>query len=451
MQSQTRKNVLGAIIFTIIGMGFGAFIVNNEEFSIPFDIRSTTAHFDTDRLARIDTYMEEAVKNDMMVGGLAVLMQHGKIIYSGKWGHRDRAANAPMTEDTIFRIYSMSKPITSVAIMILVEEGKIRLDAPVATYIPSFANITVHDTAICKSPTQKICPRLAKRAPTVRDLLTHSAGLTYGMFSNPDTPVDAIYRKHGWFARPDLTLEKFTHELAKIPLVLEPASLWHYSIATDVLGRLVEVASNMEFEAFLQTRIFIPLGMKDSGFAIPSESHSRFAQLYTPKGINTERLVRDGFAAAGTPKKGLDVADPLLSQAYIKGTQFKGGGGGMVSTIYDYLRFAQMLLNGGTLDGIRILSPETVALMTRDSLGADKTQKLGAGWGFGLGFGVVTDAGLAAEAMPDGSYTWGGAAGTIFWNDPQNNLIGIFMTQSLPHISPLREQIRVLTYQALVH
>lgn len=450
-----QANFFGALFFLIFGGLIGAVLVGQRDqlpVSLGLSGASAEKSFDTGRLARIDDYMNQAVADDVMVGGMAKILHRGKVVYDQKWGYRDREAKVRMRDDTIFRIYSMSKPITSAAVMILVEEGAIRLDAPIGDYIPSLAALKVHDPRRCKAGKQaseQFCPRVPERQPTIRDLLTHSAGFSYGISSTFPNPVDSSYRKADWFNRPDLTLEQFVGELSRIPLLLEPGEQWFYSIATDVLGRVVEVASGMEFAAFLRTRIFAPLAMHDTSFTIDPDKIGRLAQLYTPKAIEFSKLIENGFTnVTGGP--GLDVAVVPLSAGYVMGSKFKSGGGGLLSTTDDYLRFAQMIHNGGVLEGVRILSPQSVLLMSHDNLGDTKTAELGAGLGFGLGFGVITDAAQATSFLPTATYSWGGAAGTVFWIDPTNDIIAIFMTQSLPHISPLREQIQVLIYQALV-
>jgi CubicO group peptidase (beta-lactamase class C family) len=364
-----------------------------------------------------------------------------------------------MTMDTIFRIYSMSKPITGVALMILYEEGKFFLNDPVAKYIPELANLEVAlstadggRTRIISDGTQSRTigegdkdltgqARAPRRQPTVRDLLTHTAGLTYGVFGN--TEVDQQYREAGILQNPNL--QDFVQKLGQIPLQYEPGTRWHYSVGVDVQGRLVEVLSGMRFGAFLEQRIFEPLAMTDTSFVVPNEKLDRLSQMYSPKGTGEGSNV---FLTPNTSTE-LVVSPEAASAGYMEGATFESGGGGLVSTADDYLRFSQMMLNGGTLDGQRILSPKTVELMTTNHLGEIQMGFGRRGVGFGLGFAVALNQGDIGETGSAGEYNWGGAAGTRFWVDPEENLIGVFMVQSIPHRTRLADQFKVLTYQAI--
>ena len=280
-----------------------------------------------------------------------------------------------------------------------------------------------------------------RRQPTIRDLLTHTAGLTYGVFGN--TEVDQAYRAAG-ILNPNHDLQEFVTRLGKIPLQYEPGTKWHYSVAVDVQGRLVEVLSGMTFGEYLQQKIFEPLDMPDTFFTVPADKLDRLAQLYAPLGTSGK-----GFFAAATGP-GLEPAAAAVSARYVDGGAMESGGGGLVSTARDYMRFSQMLLNGGELDGVRLLSPKTIELMTMNHLGDIPMGFNREGAGFGLGFGLVLDPGLVGEVSSAGEYNWGGAAGTTFWIDPQENLIGLFMVQSLPHRTRLRGEFKSLVYQALV-
>jgi len=415
---------------------------------------------DSERLERITTYMNQAVEDGVMVGGLAVIARDGRVAYSETWGMKDREAAEPMTEDALFRIYSMSKPITAVALMMLYEEGKFFLNDPVARYIPELANLEVAlstadggRTRIVSDGTQSRTfgegdqdltgqTREPRRQPTIRDLLTHTAGFTYGVFGN--TEVDQMYRQAGLLTE-DTDLEEFVARLGEIPLQYEPGTRWHYSVSVDIQGRLVEVLSGMRFGEFLQTRLFGPLGMNDTSFVVPAEKLDRLAELYTPEGTAEGA---DAFQSVGGGP--LVVAPESTSAGFMEGAVFESGGGGLVSTAHDYLRFSQMMLNGGELDGVRILSPKTVELVTANHLG-DLPMGFGrTGVGFGLGFAVALDQGSIGETGSAGEYNWGGAAGTRFWIDPEENLIGIFMVQSIPHRTRLADKFKVLTYQAIV-
>ncbi|MBT7335827.1 MAG: beta-lactamase family protein [Gammaproteobacteria bacterium] len=411
--------------------------------------------YSSDRLQRITDHMNAKVADGTMVGGMGVIARNGKVIYQQTYGMADRETGREMTDDAIYRIYSMSKPITAVALMMLYEQGKFRLNDPIAMYLPEMANLQV---ALSTAGTQMISDgtqsrtigqgdkslvgqtRAPSRQPTVRDLLTHTAGLTYGVFGN--TEVDQLYRKAGILG--DVSLAEFTQALGQIPLQYDPGSQWHYSVSVDVQGRLVEVLSGMSFGEFLKTQLFMPLDMPDTDFQINDSNKDRLAQLYKPAGVQA-----DNFFSPGTGD-GLEVADAFVSMRYVNGGKFESGGGGLVSTARDYLRFSQMLLNGGALDGVRILSPKTIELMTANHLGELPMGFRGRGAGFGLGFGLVLNPGEVGEVSSAGEYNWGGAAGTRFWIDPQENLIGIFMVQSIPHRTRLAGDFKVLTYQALV-
>ncbi|NKB98589.1 MAG: serine hydrolase [Pseudomonadales bacterium] len=438
------------LIVLVIGLGQSAY---GKEIGTTKPEREGVS---SERLARITEHMNARVADGTMVGGQGLITRNGKIVYNQLYGQADREAEKPIEQDTMYRIYSMTKPITALALMMLYEEGRFFLNDPIARYIPEMANLEVAlstvGTNIVSDGTQSRTigegddslvgqTRQPKRQPTVRDLLTHTAGLTYGVFGN--TEVDQLYRKAGLMGR-ETNLQTFVEALGKIPLQYEPGTQWHYSVAVDVQGRLVEVLSGMTFGEFLKTRIFAPLGMVDTYFTVPPEKLPRLAQLYAPKGVKGGNF----FAASSGP--GLDVADPVVSKGYVEGTSFEGGGGGLVSTTRDYLRFAQLMLNGGELDGVRLLSPKTVELMTTNHLG-DIPMGFGrTGAGFGLGYGLILDPGQVGEISSAGEYNWGGAAGTRFWIDPKENLIGLFMVQSLPHRTRLGQEFKVLTYQALV-
>ncbi len=415
------------------------------------------------RLQRIDWRMNQAVADGVMVGGVGMVARKGRVVYTGVWGLSDRESGEPMAEDTIFRIYSMTKPVTSVALMMLYEEGHFLLDDPVAKYLPELAGLevavatadsgpeTAPDSFLpaasgagepeSPAPETPVATRMPRRQPTVRDLMIHTAGFTYGLFG--DTVVDRLYREAGMFEQD--SVEEFVADLGRLPLQYEPGSRWHYSVSVDVQGRLIEALSGMRLGEFLQARLFEPLGMEDTGFVVPEEKWPRLAQLYSPEDgeISLERRWVRGESRT------LVVADSEISESYREGLRFEGGGGGLVSTAMDYLRFAQMLLNGGEFDRRRYLSPKTVALIKANHLGELPMGWNRWGWGFGLGFGVRLATAAAGEVGSAGEYGWGGAAGTSFWIDPRERLIGVFMVQSIPHRTQLREQFKALTYQAI--
>jgi CubicO group peptidase (beta-lactamase class C family) len=394
-----------------------------------------------DRLARIDRHIQGYVDRKEAAGALGLIARNGKIGYMKTWGDLDREAGKKLQEDTIFRIYSMSKPITSVAVMMLHEEGHFFLDDPVARFLPELAMMKVQtETIDPKTKQVSVETKPATRPITIRDLLRHTAGLSYGVFGN--TKVDQAYREAGILS--DRDLKEMVGKLGKIPLRFEPGTHWHYSVSVDVAGRLVEVVSGMSFDQFLQKRLFEPLEMKDTGFSVPASKADRFSVLYTPKGQPTGR---DAFLQPPPETKRIE---PLVSNelaGFGEDTTFFSGGGGMVSTARDYLRFCQMMLNGGQLNGKRILSRKAVELMTADHLhnitGYRSSQT------FGLGFAVLEELGRGGKLGSVGTFDWGGAAGTKFWIDPREELIGIFMVQILPHRTRMGDEFRLLTYQAI--
>lgn len=412
-----------------------------------------------ERLDRITQHINQAVTDGTMVGGLGVVARNGKIVYSETYGLSDREANKPMTEDAIFRIYSMSKPITSVALMTLYEEGKFFLNDPVAKYLPELENLEVAvstadgQTSMVSDGTNSRTmgegdatkvgqTRKPKRQPTIRDLMRHTAGFTYGVFGN--TEVDKQYREKNVMGQN--TNEQFVSELGKIPLQYEPGTKWHYSVAVDIQGRLIEVLSGMSLGEFMQKRLFIPLEMNDTSFVVPESKLDRLAQIYSPAGTGEGG---DLFLQANQSSK-LVPSNDQFDAGYMEGATFESGGGGLVATAMDYLRFSQMMLNGGELDGVRILSPKSVELMTKNHLGELPMGFGRKGVGFGLGFAVMMDLGDSGELGSVGEYNWGGAAGTAFWIDPQEQLIGLFMVQSIPHRTRLGSQFKVLTYQSII-
>ncbi len=396
-----------------------------------------------DRLERINKTFEGYIDRKEAAGALALIARRGKIGYMQTWGDRDREAGKGMTEDTIFRIYSMSKPITSVAVMMLYEEGHFFLDDPVARFLPELAKMQVQiETRDPATGAVTIENKPATRQITIRDLLRHTAGLSYGIFGN--TQVDQQYRAAGILAE-DKTIADTVEKLGGIPLRFEPGTHWHYSVSVDVAGRLVEVISGQSFDKFLQERLFDPLGMVDTGFVVPEEKWDRFSVLYTPKGTEVDR---EAFLRGGPSTKEIEPLESNDLSDFAEGSTYFSGGGGLVSTARDYLRFCQMMLDGGQLDGTRFLSRKSVELMTSDHLDGITGFSRG-GSTFGLGFAVTTDVGKSGSLGSVGSFAWGGAAGTKFWIDPEEDLIGIFMVQILPHRTRMGDEFRLLTYQAI--
>ena len=388
--------------------------------------------FSSKRLGRINAVMQKAVNEGNCAGILTMVARRGQIAHLDCVGMMDVEAGKPMQPDTIFRIYSMSKPVTSVAAMMLYEEGHFQLKTPVSEFIPGFkdAKVFVRET--------KAGLELAdmEQEITIHHLLTHTSGLSYG--SDESSPVDALYRQA--FPRSEEgALEKMVEVLPTLPLWFQPGRGWRYSFSTDVLGYVVQVISGQPFDAFLQQRIFEPLGMVDTGFYVPVEKLDRFAALY------------------GRSEEGeLGLVDAPATGRYAKPPAFLSGGGGLVSTVRDYVRFAQMLLNGGHLDGVRLLGRKTVELMMMNHLPeallpftVNPGEPPAWGYGFGLGGKVMMDPARAGILGSRGEYSWSGAASTGFWVDPQEEVIGLVMTQVMP-FQPLVNALRVLVYQALV-
>jgi CubicO group peptidase (beta-lactamase class C family) len=390
-------------------MAFLAAVLVQPALSATHDLPSASAESEgmsSERLAQLRSGMKELVDQGRLAGVVTMVSRHGKVVEFDAAGKRDIAANAPMQKDSIFRIYSMSKPITGVAMMILFEEGKWQLNDPVAKYIPEFAKLKVYST----EANNNVVMKDQVHPVTMRELMSHSGGFTYGFFSN--TAVDKLQLEAD-LLNPNNTLDEFIKRAAKLPLNSQPGSEWHYSISVDIQGYIVQKLSGMPFEEFLEKRIFKPLGMVDTAFYVPKEKLNRFAEFYN--------YDKDGKLQAVGVKDGLNhdfAAKPALSS----------GGGGLVSTATDYMRFCQMLLNGGQLDGARILSPLTVELMRTNVL-PPSLPTLGPGTGFGLDFGVITDPVAAGGYYGKGTYSWGGAAGTWFWIDPVNDLIVLGMIQ----------------------
>lgn len=384
----------------------------------------------SERLERVAAVFERYAEDERLAGAVGMVLRDGKVAWSDAWGTRDLDAGDPMEEDDIFRIYSMTKPVTSVAVMILHEEGRFSLNDPVGRYLPELAGARVArlSEADADDAEEEIPTEPARRPVTIQDLLRHTSGLTYGVFSN--TPVDQLYRERNVLGQP--TLEEMVSVLGDLPLVYQPGTEWHYSVSTDVLARLVEVVSGQRFDEFLRERIFEPLGMDDTGFYVPESKHDRLAGSYGHTG----------------PDRALEVGD---TAGFREPPSFLSGGGGLVSTAPDYARFAQMLLNGGELDGVRILAPGTVEMMTVDHLADAGTGFLSPGWGFGLGFTVKKEPGLDGMPGSVGNYYWFGVQGTSFWIDPEEDLVGVFMVQIRPNRDvTFRQRFKTLVYQAVV-
>ena len=399
-----------------------------------------TLGFSPERLQRIDTLIAEAVEEAEIAGAVALIARRGRVAFLESYGMADIDDGEPMRTDTIFRIASMTKPITSLAVMMLYEEGHFFLSDPVSDFIPEFSAPRVLD-----SGSDGAASVAAEGEITIHQLLTHTSGISYTFISNPGARarLAALYRDAGvsdGLSETDGRIADLSARLGGLPLLFEPGSAYAYGLSIDVLGHLVEVVSGMTLAAFFETRIFRPLGMNDTGFFLDDDAVQRLAALYTDAdgGIReiTDETMRDGYL--------------VYSATYHHGgpRTYYSGGAGLVSTVSDYARFLQMLLNGGELDGVRLVSPPTVAMMTRNSIGE---LSVGPGVKFGLGFGVVEDPGLTADPRSDGTYYWGGIFNTRFFVDPAEELIGVFMSQRIPgDAGRIRDRFVHAVYQAAV-
>ena len=382
----------------------------------------------SERLRRIGAMLDGYIAREEIAGSVALYARKGRVVHLEAQGLRDIQSKEKMTADTIFRIASMTKPITSVAAMMLYEEGKFQLNDPISKWLPEFKNPKV---ALVTRPDEPVSAAFravpAAREITVRDILTHTAG-----FANPYNGVlIGLYEKMAAERKPTDTMADAVSRLAKLPLCFQPGTAWAYGPSTDVLGRLVEVISGLTLEEFFEQRIFKPLAMPDTHFYPPADKEPRFAPIYKP-----------------AQPKGITQDIPGRSAANRK---YFSGAGGLASTASDYFRFCQMLLNGGQLDGVRLLSPKTVQLMTVNHIGKLPLWKALDGNRFGLGFRVLSDLGESANLGSVGSYGWGGAFGTYFWIDPKDQTIGILMIGLRPynHIN-IRQDFQTMATQAIV-
>ena len=406
------------------------------------------AGFSMERLAKVDAVMKQRyVDTGLLPGILTQVCRKGEIVHTGMSGSMDLARNKAMREDALFRIYSMTKPITAVALMMLVEEGKIGLDDDVHTHIPSWKNLRVYASgmpSLVANTAGQFITTAPHRRMKVVDLVTHTSGLTYGFMMR--TSIDAEYRRQkvGDFQTPG-GLDAFIEQLANIPLDFSPGEAWNYSVSIDVMGYLVQKLSGMTFGEFLRTRLFEPLGMKDTFFSVPADKMDRFCSCYMPG--------KDGK---------LVIQDDAGKSTYAEPPKLESGGGGLVSTAHDYMRFCRMMLGGGTLDGVQILSPKTVAmfgmnllpgnkLMADMSLAATFSEAGYGGIGFSIGCGVTMDIAKARIPGTPGEFFWGGAASTAFWIDPKEDLAVVFMTQVMGTDArlTLRRDLRTLVYSAM--
>ncbi|MGB7265480.1 MAG: serine hydrolase domain-containing protein [Terracidiphilus sp.] len=399
-------------------------------------VKPESEGFSSERLERLHAFIQGEIDKKQLSGAVTILARHGKVVDYRTYGMRDLATSAPMIRDTIFRDYSMTKPVTGVAMMILFEQGKWLPSDPISKFIPEFAHLKVFNGF---DATGKI--RLADpvRPPTMRELMTHTAGFTYG---NGDTPVDRMYGELN--VRGAKTLHETIERLAKIPLLYQPGTRWVYSMSMDIQGYIVEELTGQSLPDFLRDQVFTPLGMKDAGFYVPADKRARFAAGYHQQ-------------------NGELVAEPTLNGVptdYETEPTAPSGGGGLVSTAEDYYRFASMLLNDGELGGVRILAPPTVKLMTSNHLApnlltgefAGGMHVMRPGFGYGYNCAVIFDPPEANLPDGKGTFFWDGAAGTWFWVDPTNDIlfVGMIQRRSSPDNHPLLYHTHVLVYQALV-
>ena len=399
------------------------------------ELRTTSPEavgMDSDRLKSISAAMQDLVDEGLLAGAVTMASRDNRVVHFESVGYRDLESRAPMTNDTLFRIYSMTKPVTGVALMILYEEGKFYLSDPVEQYIPELKDLRVYAGT---DSSGNMLTEEADHPMTIRELMSHTGGLTYGIFAQ--SPVDSAYLESrlgvaaaAGILGPGETSQDFVRKLGQIPLKHQPGTRWEYSVSVDVQGYLVEVLSGQSFGSFLKERLFDPLGMIDTHFYAPPDKRDRFAQVYTYN----------------------DSGELTPSTDYTAYPDFEAGGPGLVSTASDYMRFSQMLLNGGELNGTRILSPLTVSLMNRDQSPAEVDISVfgRGGTSFGLDFAVVTDP-IEAESYSRGEYYWGGAAGTWFWIDPVEEIVFIGMIQISGALTPDARGIsHRLLYQSIM-
>lgn len=408
--------------------------------NVDIEVEPAEVGMDAARLAGIDRHLARYVDDGRLAGWQVVVSRRGQRVHSSTYGQRDVEAGLPVEQDTLWRIYSMTKPITAVAAMTLYEQGAFSLNDEVGKYLPAFADLQVYRGGPAENP--KTVP--ATEPMRMWHLLTHTAGLTYGFTKS--SPVDEMYRLAGSdFAQPPgMDLAALCDLWASMPLLFEPGTGWNYSVASDVVGRVVEVLTGQTLDEVFNERIFAPLGMTDTTWWVDADNASRLAALYAAVPASTQAFRYDE-----------------IGRGALKPPSWLGGGGGLISTAHDYDRFTRMLLQGGELDAARILSPRTLAYMTRNHLpgGAMLTSLARGqfaetsydGMGFGLGFGVLVDPVALKVPAVAGEFTWGGAASTAFWVDPVEQITAAFYTQLIPSSRwPIRSELRQLVYTALI-
>ena len=420
--NRLKKIILNILLTTLIIFSSESIFTKDLDLTKPESVGMSS-----ERLARISPVMQKYIDEELTPGIVTAVMRQGKLVHLETQGYMDVEAKKPMREDAIFRIASMTKPIASVALMILWEKGHFQLSDPVYKFIPSFKDVMVSTTSDASGKTGELVK--PNRPILIRDMLTHTAGLANSYIGNTKA-----YRKAMSVPRPQSNAEQIDR-LSQIPLNYHPGEEWQYSTATSVVGHLVEVISGKSLDVFLMEELFLPLRMTDTHFYLEDTKGGRLTAQYTP----------------GKDKK-IKLQDPGTDKSRFITSPKKifSGSGGLVSTVHDYLRFQQMMLNGGELDGTRILAPSTVSLMLENHTGDLKLWLSGPGMGFGLGYGIVVDRGMASTPMSKGSGFWGGAYCTFSWIDPDQQVVGILMTQVRPysHLN-IRQDFQVLAYQAI--
>jgi CubicO group peptidase (beta-lactamase class C family) len=414
-----------ALSFVLVFASLATLAAQNLPMAKPADVGLSA-----ERLDRITQWLSGEITKGTIPGAVTMIVRNGKVAYFESVGVIDPETKAPMSKDAIFRIYSMSKPIASVAAMMLVEQGKLTLDEPVAKYIPAFKDMKVSVEAKGEEGKPEHHLVDAKKPITIQDLLRHTSGLTYGFFG--DLLAKKAYLEANIYEG-DFDNAEFAARLAKLPLAFQPGTTWDYSNSTDILGRVVEVVSGKSLYQFEKENILDPLGMTDTSFYVSDAAkHARVAEPF-----KNDRTIGAG----------VEFGDPRLVK------KWESGGGGMVGTVSDYARFLMMLANGGTLDGKRYLGPKTIAYMTSDHTAGVITPGPyylpGPGYGFGLGFAVRKEAGVALTPGSVGDYNWGGAGGTYFWVDPKENMFVVFAMQSPRNRVPFRQVLRDMVYAAI--
>jgi CubicO group peptidase (beta-lactamase class C family) len=420
-----RRCLLVLVTFLVVSAG----AVHAQQGPLP-STRPEQVGLSAERLTRISARLKADVEKGVIPGAVLLVARQGKVAWFDAVGMLDPQTKAPMTREAIFRIYSMTKPITSVATMMLFEDGRLKLDDPVATYIPAFKDVKVGVEKPGTDGQPALHLEAARRAMTIQDLLRHTSGLTYGFFG-PGLVKKAYTDAN--LVSDAITNEEFVERLAKLPLAYQPGTTWDYSHSTDVLGRVVEVVAGTTLFKFQKERILDPLGMKDTTFYVTDRTkHARVAEPFA-----NDRAIGGG----------IEFGDPRV------GNRWESGGGGLMSTAMDYARFCQMVLSGGSLNGKRILGPKTIAYMGADHMGTVITPGPlylpGPGFAFGLGFAVRTHAGVSPYAGSAGELNWGGAGGTYFWIDPKEDMFVVFMMQSPKQRVPYRGVLKDMVYAAI--